>query len=146
MARHRAQGVTLIELMTTIVVLGILASIALPSYRNYVLRSQRTEATRALLQIRAAQEKFFLQNNRYADDLTAAPPAGLGMLGTSETGLYDIAIAPLDGGRSFAITATPRAGGSQRDDRRCATFRLDGAGLRAAQDTAAADSTRECWR
>jgi type IV pilus assembly protein PilE len=144
--RPRTRGVTLIELMTAVVVLAVLAAIALPSYRSYVQRAQRTEATRALLQVRAAQEKFFLQNNRYADSITAAPPTGLGLTGASESGLYDLTLQLIDGGRSFLVTAAVRAGERQFDDARCAQFTLDGAGLRAARNSAAADSTRECWR
>jgi type IV pilus assembly protein PilE len=139
-------GLTLIELIVAMLVLAILASIAIPSYRGYVLRSQRTEATRALLQLRAAQEKFFLQNNRYATDLAAAPPDGLGMLATSESGLYDVSVALTDGGSGFRGTAVPRVGGPQAADTKCATFTLDDAGRRAALDGAGTDRTRDCWR
>jgi type IV pilus assembly protein PilE len=141
-----ARGLTLVELLTVIVIIAILSAVAIPSYRSYVLRSQRTEATRALLQVRAAQEKFFVQNNRYADDLDAAPPAGLGMSSRSETGLYALQIALLDGGRSFSVQATPSVGSPQTEDERCQTFNLDGAGLRSALNATATDNTRECWR
>ena len=89
-----ARGVTLIELMVVILVLAILASIAVPSYRRYVMRSNRTEATAALLQLRIAQEKFFLQNGQYADDgaLTTAPPAGLGLPGTTASNYYTVTL------------------------------------------------------
>ena len=81
--RPTQNGVTLIELLTVIVVIGILASIAVPSYRNYLIRAQRTEATTALLNLQAAQEKFYLQNNAYTDQVAAAPPAGLGLMATT---------------------------------------------------------------
>ena len=89
--RFRMHGVTLIELLIVIVVIGILAAIAVPSYRNYVLRAQRTDAMSALLRVAAAQEKFYLQNNTYADDdaLADDPPAGLGISST-ENGWYDL--------------------------------------------------------
>jgi type IV pilus assembly protein PilE len=73
----RNRGVTLVELLMVIVIIAILSSIAVPTYRSYVLRAQRTEATATLLRVQAAQEKFFAQNNIYAADLAAAPPAGL---------------------------------------------------------------------
>src|SRR5690606_27341297 len=63
--RH-LRGVTLIELRPVIVVVAILRTIAVSSYRSYLLRTNRTEARMALLRVQAAQEKFFLQNNRYA--------------------------------------------------------------------------------
>ena len=60
---------------------AVLAAIAVPSYRQYVLRSHRAEAKTALLNVAAAQERFYLQNNTYTTDLTSAPtatPPGLG--------------------------------------------------------------------
>ena len=81
-ARRAARGFTLIELMIVISIVAILTTIAVTSYRAYVLRATRTEARMALLSIQAAQEKFFLQNNQYAQNVAtavAAPPAGLGV-------------------------------------------------------------------
>ena len=62
----RQRGVTLIELMIVVVVLAILGSISVSTYRRYMLRANRTDATTMLLRIQVAQEKFFLQNNGYA--------------------------------------------------------------------------------
>ena len=116
------RGVTLIELLTVIVVLGILASIAVPSYRNYLIRAQRTEATTALLQLQAAQEKFYLQNNAYTDQVAAAPPAGLGLMATTERGFYNIAVALGAGNQTYTATALPVAGAGQSDDSRAPAF------------------------
>src|SRR3954465_3801636 len=103
--RSRARGVTLIELMTVIVVIAILSSIAIPSYRRYLLRSQRSEAKIALLQLQTAQEKFYLQNNAYTDKVTVSSTAaspGLGLTGLSETSKYDITVSTLGaGGQSY---------------------------------------------
>ena len=137
---------TLVELLMVIVIVSILMAIAVPSYRGYILRAQRVEATRALVQAQAAQEKFFVQNNAYATTLNAAPPAGLGINPLSETGLYDIAMTLTGGGTGFRVTATPRPGGAQSTDYRCATLTLDSNGLKTALDVASADTTRECWR
>ena len=54
--RNKVTGFTLIELMIVIVIVAVLAAIAMPSYRQYVLRSHRTEATRTLLNVAVAQE------------------------------------------------------------------------------------------
>ncbi len=144
------RGFTLIELMTVIVVVAILASIAVPSYRNYLLRAQRTEATTALLNLQAAQEKFYLQQNRYATtqaELTAGPgdvPAGLGQLARTERGFYDITLAPgANGDQSYVATATPVAGGGQADDTRCTGFSVTDAGARDATGPGGRDY---CWR
>jgi type IV pilus assembly protein PilE len=80
--RARSQGMTLIELMIVVIVVAILGTVAVSSYRSYLIRANRTEARMALLRVQAAQEKFFLQNNRYASnsELATAPPSGLGTI------------------------------------------------------------------
>jgi prepilin-type N-terminal cleavage/methylation domain len=148
MTKSRVSGVTLLELMVVLVILGILAAIALPSYRNYMLRAQRTDATAALLRIAAAQEKFYLQNNTYATNaqLSAAPPDGLG-IGATEHGYYDLQITKDDTPTvDFVVTATARGDGPQAKDKPCATFTIDQAGKRQAADGANADTTALCWR
>ena len=146
-SRHaRPGGFTLVELMIAIVIVAILSAIAIPGYRSYVQRAQRAEAKTALLRIQGAQEKFFVQYNRYATALTPALPDGLGTPATTETGLYTLALALTDGGTGFRVTATARAGGSQDDDARCATLTIDNNGLKGARNSAGADTTPECWR
>ncbi len=142
--KHR--GVTLVELLTVIVIIAILSSIAIPTYRNYVLRAQRTEATATLVRVQAAQEKFFAQNNIYAADLAAAPPAGLGVPAVTASNYYDVTVELLEEGSGYRLTASPRAGGGQNDDDKCREFTIDHNGLKAAQDNNGSDTTRECWR
>ena len=69
MSRY-TKGVTLVELMIVIVIVGILAALALPNYRQYVAKAKRNEAKAALMQIATLQERFYLQNNTYTQDLT----------------------------------------------------------------------------
>ena len=145
----KQRGVTLIELMTVMVVLGILAAIAVPSYRAYLLRAQRTEATTALLRVQAAQEKHFLQNNAFTEQLVAAPsaaPPGLGLTVATPSGFYTITVALELGGSGYTATATPTPGGGQRDDALCRSFSINHNGMRTAVDAATVDVTSECWR
>jgi len=147
MKRSRERGVTLLELLTVVVVMGILAAIAIPSYRSYLIRAQRSDATAALLRIAAAQEKFYLQNNRYAtsDEIAKGPPAGLGITGT-EHGYYDLALDDaVDNTLGFSATATPKGGGAQATDHDCTSFTIDQAGKRGALKTKT-DNTANCWR
>jgi type IV pilus assembly protein PilE len=142
--RRLARGVTLIELMTVVVVVAILAAIAIPSYRQYLLRSNRTEAKAALLQLQTAQEKFYLQRNAFTADVTGAPPAGLGLTGVTETGKYAISVALDDGdGQSYTATATPAAGGGQEDDTQCVDFTIDERGTKGVTGPL---GQRDCWR
>jgi len=119
-----------------VLVVGILAAIAVPSYRTYLLRSHRVEATAALLKLSAAQEKFYLQNNTYTTALDDAPPDGLGMPAVTENGFYDIAIDSADAA-GFQATATAK--GSQADDSHCTEFTIDQTGTKTATST-------DCWK
>jgi type IV pilus assembly protein PilE len=136
--RRDLRGLTLIELMVVVVIVTILATIAVPGYRQYVLRTNRTEAKRTLLDVAAAQERFYLQKHTYAGPsaLETAPPAGLGIPGTTQSGHYAIAI---DAGDATAFTATATAQGGQAQDTRCASFTIDQAGAKTA-------TSADCWK
>lgn len=60
-------GFTLIELMITVMIMGILTSIAMPMYQNYVLRAKATEGISALGNIRVKLEQYFQDNRTYVD-------------------------------------------------------------------------------
>ena len=139
--RHYVTGVTLLELMVVVVVIGVLAAIAIPSYRQYSMRSQRVEAKSALLRLATNQERFYLQNNTYTNDLTA-----LGFdAGTSDNGVYTLAIGAADA-TAFTATATATPGGgtngvNQSDDVDCVSFTINAQGIR----TAAPNPAGNCW-
>jgi type IV pilus assembly protein PilE len=144
--RSRQAGVTLIELMTVVVVLGILTSIAVPSYRNYLIRTNRTDAKSTLLQVQAAEEKYFLQYNKYTTKVTDAPPDGLGMPGTTANGYYTITVEDRKVGTTvvgFTAKATPTSAGGQSSDSKCGTFTLDDTGKRSVSTTG---NEALCWK
>lgn len=144
MKPNKSAGVTLIELLVAVTVIAILASIAIPSYRQYMIRSQRPDATAMLLRVQSAQEKFFLQNLSYSADLAGAPPAGLGLSATSAARHYDIALTMGPANMTYVATATPRTGGGQADDSKCTSFTVNQAGVRSA--TGVSDAPTYCWR
>ncbi len=116
---NKNRGFTLIELMVTVVIIGILAAIAIPNYQNYVIRSSRSAAQAELLQLAGLQEKIFLNSNAYASSVTAAyngtSAGGLGVTsGKSTDSKYTYSI--VSPGQTFTITATPVAGTTQAND------------------------------
>jgi len=65
--RRTLAGFTLLEVMITVVIVGILASIALPSYNYFITRSRITEATNTLSNMRTQMEKWFMDHRSYDD-------------------------------------------------------------------------------
>ncbi len=70
-------GFTLIELMIVVVIIGILTSVAVPAYQDYVIRSRLTEATSNLSDARIKMEQFFQDNLRYGDAGGTVCPAAI---------------------------------------------------------------------
>ena len=141
-ARARSRGVTLLELMAVVVIIGVLGTLAVNSYRGYLLRTNRTEARMALLQIQANQEKFFLQNNRYADTSGAlARDDGRSAWARhpgddAERPLHHRSWSPTDTTYTASATAT---GGQTKDAAACLMLRSTRAGRREP-------TGNDCWR
>lgn len=125
---RKMRGVTLLELMIVVVVVGILASIAYPSYRDAAARAKRNEAKAALLQIATNQERFYLNNNTYTDDMTQ-----LGFDASDDwitgSGTYTIDVA---GSTANNFTATALYNRGDNESNKCASFTLDGRGTRTS--------------
>jgi type IV pilus assembly protein PilE len=137
------RGITMLELLVVLVLVGIVAALALPSYRQQMIRVHRTEAMAALLQLQAAEEKFYLRHNAYTANMGAAPPTGLGVPTASASGKYLLTVAVADDGQSFIATATPTPAGGQDADHECLAFSIDARGRRAVSGTR---DVRDCFR
>jgi len=125
---RRLRGVTLLELMIVIVVLGILAAVAYPNYRDAAARAKRSEARAALLQIATQQERLYLQNNSYTTDMSRLGFANAGCnLTGSET--YSVCVTAADANNWTAVATYQRA---DAEAGKCNTFQLDGRGVRTS--------------
>ena len=153
-----SSGFTLIELMIVVVIIGVLAMIAYPSYTKYVSQSRRSDGYTALSQIANNLEKFYSQCSAYTTDIKSATatncttPAG-GTLGLGASGdqspsqYYKLTIATAGAGvpaGGYLITAT--AQGVQVNDTDCRTMTLDSTGAKKSKNSSSIDTSSICWK
>ncbi|MDT3669277.1 MAG: type IV pilin protein [Aromatoleum sp.] len=108
-----SRGFTLIELMITVAIVAILASVAYPSYQQYIIRAKRAAAQAEMMDIANRQQQFLLANRSYASKATLEAS---GYTLPTEVGAnysYDIA---LGAGAVPSFTITFTAKGSQVSD------------------------------
>lgn len=127
---RKQSGFTLIEVMIVVVIIGILASIAYPSYQEYVRRANRAEGQAFLQDLAARQERYFAQNNSYI--VAVSDIAKLGGKTSSETGKYNL--SAVTNTNSYTLTATPTF-----TDTKCGNLTLNALGTKGANAT-------DCWR
>jgi len=151
------RGYTLIEILIVVAILGILAAVAIPSYQNSVLASNRSVAQAALLDLANRQEQFFLNSRTYSADLTdLGYPAGMVFSNggssalamndnhslvesTSTQRLYFIQIDAANA-TTFSLSAVPQL--NQAGDAECGTLGLTSSGVKAETGTG---NVADCW-
>ena len=126
------RGVTLIELMITLVVLSIIVAVAFPAYTAYAQRARRTDGTAALNKATMAMESWRANNATYT---------GGSVAGESEQRFYDVGVTITNGGLGYALTATGK--GAQAKDSKCVTLTLNSQGTKGYTGSALDAAT--CW-
>ena len=115
-------GVTLMELMVVMVIVGILAAIAYPSYRAQVIRTHRTEGRAALMQTAQQLERCYTRASTYVDCANDNLPYD------TDNGLYRITVDDDLDVNAYTLIATPLGG--QLQDAPCLQLKLDQANRR----------------
>ncbi len=111
---YRENGFTLIELMIVVVILGILAAIAYPSYQEQVRQTRRANAQADLMELASYMERYYTENFTYVGTRGALPFAQSPKTGTA---YYTIVVAANPTATSYQLVAT--AQGSQANDVNC---------------------------
>jgi type IV pilus assembly protein PilE len=125
---HAMQGITLIELMIVVVIVGLIAVIAYPNYRDFVARANRNEAKAALLRIATNQERFYLQNNSFTCDLTRLGfPVAAGFV--TESRSYTVNVTACDSNNFMAQAVYNNA---DAEAGRCGSFQIDGRNVKTS--------------
>lgn len=149
MKQKNASGITLIELMVVVAIIGILAAIAYPAYLDYVVKTKRSVGTSTLMQVAARQEQFYLDNRQYADDLTdLGYPANPFFVdensnahAANQTGVvYQISVNRPTA-TTYTLTATPQNAHATQDTK-CGALTLDNRGTKGEGGTG---SVSDCW-
>jgi type IV pilus assembly protein PilE len=104
------EGVTLLEVMVVVVIVGILAAVAIPAYNNYITRARRSAAFTALETVRAAQEMYRAEKGFYVG-INQLPGCSSGMAGNN----YIVTVLDVTA-TTFTVDATPMPEGRQAGD------------------------------
>ena len=140
-------GFSLIELMIVVAIVAIISAFAYPSYQRYVIKAKRTVAQNALLQVADRQQQFFMDNKRFAADLTnlgfGANPYVVGDDGAPTVAgdtqaVYSLSLTNVTA-TTWTVTAAPLHGQLSRDTY-CGSLSITQAGTKGK--TGASD---DCW-
>ncbi|MBA1146518.1 type IV pilin protein [Ectothiorhodospiraceae bacterium WFHF3C12] len=144
----REKGVTLLELMIVVAIIGILAGIAYPSYQTHVTETRRTDAMGALNGLAAAMERYYTENLSYEGAAAGGADTGAPDIFPTQAPLdgnrkfYDLTIQTLPSSDSYVLRATPING--QVGD---GYLELTNAGARRwdRNNNGAIDAGEDCW-
>lgn len=136
-------GFTLIELMVALAILGLIVAISLPSYRQSIRKSNRSDAHISMSRLATLQEKFYFQNNNYTGDfadIISGASSGAPVL--SDEGHYTITLSVTGGGSGWNMIAVPID--DQAGDEECVSLTLTSFGAKTALDIDGA-ANPDCW-
>lgn len=128
-------GFTLIELMVTVMIVGILASIAYPAYQDHVFKTRRAAGKACLLEAGQYMERYYTTTMSYAS-------ASLPTCSNDVSSFYTLAFSGTPDASTYVINATRT--GVQANDK-CGTLTLNQAGTRGISSVATGITVADCW-
>ncbi len=135
--RRSDRGFTLIELMIVVVIVAVLVSVALPAYREQVVKTRRAEGKALLADVAQRMERCFTRFNAYNNPTCVAAGTNI----DSENGWYQVTLDAV-AATSFSLAATPQ-GHQATDDDRCGKLSLTNTGVKGHSITPPAGYA--CW-
>lgn len=134
----KKNGYTLMELLVTVAVIGVLASITIPTYKSYSVKTRRSEGRAFAMEIMQRQEKYYTENNTYTINLSQLGYSS--STPTSERSYYKVtATAASDGiANNVILTSVPQ--GTQASDTECGSFIINSNGSKSTST-----SSTTCW-
>lgn len=137
----KMRGFTLIELMIVIMIIGVLAAIAYPSYQGHVIKTRRAAAAACALEVSQFMERFYTTNLRYVDGSGNAPALPSMQCRTDIAQFYTLQLSGTTA-TAYTVQAVPQGQQASRDTK-CATISIDQAGVKKSSNTGT--SATECW-
>ena len=138
-SHNRSRGFSLIELLITVAIIGMLVAIAIPMYSDYVTRSRRADGQAKLMQVAQELKRCYTQYSKYNDNSCSVVSSGT----VNEPSDQRFYVISASGGAltesNFTLTATPQ--NEQADDTDCTALTLTHLG----EQSATGDDPDSCW-
>ena len=141
--RLKIRGFTFVEMVVVVAIIGILATIAVPQFLDYLKKSKRSDAAGVLTEAAQFMERYFSDNGSYADSVGANPtlPAAISVVPRGSADVYyNISFSGTNTATTFTLQAVPV--NSMANDA-CGTFTLTNTGQRAVSGS---KPLAECWQ